>query len=74
MSTAPGHPKYDDAGVSERRGPGGRIMVVLAAVVVVVALVGALLLGPFGLAVAIPVGIVLFFLFGAASGGTAGGA
>jgi hypothetical protein len=46
----------------------------LVALIVVAALVGLLLLGPFGLAVAIPLGILAFIIFGSSSSGSIGGA
>jgi hypothetical protein len=52
----------------------GWLLWLLVAVIVVVALVGLLLLGPFGLAVAIPVAILAFIIFGSSSSGAAGGA
>ncbi len=74
MSTAPGGQEYDDAGVRRRGSVGGWILAIILAIAVVIALIGAVLLGPFGLAVGIPVVIVLFFVFSAASGGPAAGA
>jgi hypothetical protein len=74
MSTAPGSQEYDDAGVRRRGGVGGWIMAVILVIAIVVALIGAVLLGPFGLAVGVPVVVVLFLVFGTASGGPAAGA
>jgi hypothetical protein len=47
---------------------------VIVALAIVSAVAGLLLLGPFGIAVAIPVAIALFVLFGASSGGPTTGA
>jgi len=74
MSTAPGSQEYDDAGVGRRGGAGRWVLAVILGVAIVIALVGAVLLGPFGLAIGIPVVIVLFLIFGTASGGPAAGA
>ena len=52
----------------------GWLLWLLVALVVVAALVGLLLLGPFGLAVAIPLAILAFIIFGSSSSGAAGGA
>jgi hypothetical protein len=52
----------------------GWLLWILVVLVVVSALVGLLLLGPFGLAVAIPVGIVALIVFGSSSSGAATGA
>ena len=50
----------------------GWLVWILVILVVVSGLVGLLLLGPFGLAVAIPVGIIAVILFGASSGAATG--
>lgn len=47
---------------------------ILVVAVVIVALLGLVLLGPFGLVVGIPVAILAFFIFGAVSSGPAAGA
>jgi hypothetical protein len=74
MSTAPGRSEYDDAGVRRGGGVGGWLLAILLVIAVVAALIGAVLLGPFGLAIGIPVVVVLFLIFSSASGGPAAGA
>lgn len=74
MSSSPGSQEFDDAGVRRRGGVGSWIMAIILVIAVVIALIGAVLLGPFGLAIGIPVVVVLFLMFGTASGGPAAGA
>ena len=52
----------------------GWLLWVLVILVAIAALLGLLLLGPFGLAVAIPVGILALILLGSSSSSPAGGA
>jgi hypothetical protein len=74
MSTAPGHTDYDDGGVNQTTRAGGWLLWLLVVVIVVAAVIGMLLLGPFGLAVAIPLAVLLFVIFGTSSSGPAAGA
>ena len=69
MTHADGH----DAAEQTKR-IAGWLLWLLVAVVVVAAIVGLLLLGPFGLAVGIPVAILLILIFGSSASGPAAGA
>ncbi len=59
---------------NQTRRAAGWLLGVLVALVIVAAVIGLLLLGPFGLAIAIPVGILAFIVFGSSSSGAATGA
>jgi hypothetical protein len=65
----------DDTDVTEQtKRAAGWVLWVLVLLVIVAGLVGMLLLGPFGIAVAIPLIILAFLIFGSASSGPATGA
>ena len=52
----------------------GWLVWLLVVVVIIAAIIGLLLLGPFGLAVGIPVAILLILIFGSSASGPATGA
>jgi hypothetical protein len=52
----------------------GWLLWLLVVIVIVAAVIGLLLLGPFGLAIAVPVAILMFLVYGSTSSGPATGA
>lgn len=65
---------HEPSRTEEAKRAGGWLLVILLGAAVVIAIIGLFLLGPLGLLIGIPVGIVLVLLFGASSGGPAAGA
>jgi len=64
----------DTSAAEQTKRVAGWLLWLLVVIVIVAAVIGLLLLGPFGLAIAVPVAILMFLVYGSTSSGPATGA